>query len=135
MTIKRTDRTRFMTDDKDAFDLWWEWAQKPLDSDLTIPADIHNAVMTLTPESRRDRAMVNAAVRDGTGPVRRADIYDGAAWTEMDIDDLKAAIEHGDSPEEAAEFLCRSGSIDDVARKARELGLKPKGRRPPVGSR
>jgi hypothetical protein len=24
----------------------------------------------------------------------------------MDIDDLKAAIEHGDSPEEAAEFLC-----------------------------
>ena len=133
MTIKRTDRE--MTDDKDAFDLWWEWAQKPLDSDLTIPVHIHNAVMTLTPESRRDRAMVNAAVRDGTGPVRRADIYDGAAWTEMDIDDLKAAIEHGDSPEEAAEFLCRSGSIDEVARKARELGLKPKGRRPSVGSR
>src|SRR3981081_309526 len=102
-----------MTNNKDAFDLWWEWAQKPLDSDLTIPAHIHNAVMTLTPESRRDRAMVNAAVRDGTGPVGRADIYDGAAWTEMDIDDLKAAINHGDSPEEAAEFLCRSGSIDD----------------------
>jgi hypothetical protein len=133
MTIKRTDRE--MTDDKDAFDLWWEWAQKPLDSDLTIPAHIHNAVITLTPESRRDRATVNAAVRDGTGSVRRADIYDGAAWTEMDVDDLKAVIEHGDSPEEAAEFLCRSGSIDDVDRKARELGLKPKGRRPSVGSR
>jgi hypothetical protein len=57
-----------MTNNKDAFDLWWEWAQKPLDSELTIPAHIHNSVMTLTPESRRDRAMVNAAVRDGTGP-------------------------------------------------------------------
>jgi hypothetical protein len=27
------------------------------------------------------------------------------------------------SIEEAAEFLCRADSIDDVARKARELGL------------
>jgi hypothetical protein len=24
--------------DKDAFDLWWEWADKPLESMLTIPA-------------------------------------------------------------------------------------------------
>jgi hypothetical protein len=54
------------------------------------------------------------------------DIYDGANWTEMDVDDLKAAIEGGASIEDAAEFLCRSGSIDDVACKARELGLKPK---------
>jgi hypothetical protein len=23
------------------------------------------------------------------------DIYDGAPWTEMDIEDLKAAVEHG----------------------------------------
>jgi ATP-dependent DNA ligase len=29
------------------------------------------------------------------------DIYDGADWTEMDIDDLKAAIENGSSIEEA----------------------------------
>jgi hypothetical protein len=35
------------------------------------------------------------------------DIYDGAPWTEMDIDDLKAAIESGASIEEAA-FLCRA---------------------------
>ena len=28
----------------DAFDRWWQWAQKPLDSPLTIPADIHHAV-------------------------------------------------------------------------------------------
>jgi hypothetical protein len=54
------------------------------------------------------------------------DIYDGAEWTEMeDIDDLKAAIESGRSIEEAAEFLCRAGSVDDVARKCEELGLRP----------
>jgi hypothetical protein len=53
------------------------------------------------------------------------DIYDDADWSEMDIEDLKASIEGGASIEDAAEFLCRSGSIDDVARKARELGLKP----------
>jgi hypothetical protein len=56
------------------------------------------------------------------------DIYDGADWTEMDIDDLKAAIESGRSMEEAAEFLCRADSVDDVARKCEELGLKPKAR-------
>jgi hypothetical protein len=39
------------------------------------------------------------------------DIYDGADWTEMDIDDLKAAIESGRSIEEAAQFLCRAGSV------------------------
>jgi hypothetical protein len=54
------------------------------------------------------------------------DIYDGADWTEMDIDDLKSAIESGSSIEEAAQFLCRADSVDDVARKCEELGLKPK---------
>jgi hypothetical protein len=54
------------------------------------------------------------------------DIYDGAPWTEMDIDDLKAAIESGRSIEEAAQFLCRAASVDDVARKCAELGLRPK---------
>jgi hypothetical protein len=54
------------------------------------------------------------------------DIYDGAEWTKMDIEDLKAAIEHGRSIEEAAEFLCRADSVDDVARKCEGLGLKPK---------
>ena len=33
----------------------------------------------------------------------------------MDIDDLKAAIEHGSSIEEAAEFLCRADSVDEFA--------------------
>jgi hypothetical protein len=51
------------------------------------------------------------------------DIYDGAEWTEMDIEDLKSAIEHSRSIEEVAEFLCRSP--DDVARKCAELGLTP----------
>jgi hypothetical protein len=54
------------------------------------------------------------------------DIYDGADWIEMDIDDLKAAIECGSSREEAAQFLCRADSVDDVARKCQELGLTPK---------
>jgi hypothetical protein len=48
---------------KDAFDLWWEWAEKPLDSMLTIDASIHYAVSALAPEQRCDRAMVNEAVR------------------------------------------------------------------------
>jgi hypothetical protein len=47
----------------DAFDRWWQWAEKPLDSPLTIPAEIHEPVMQLTPEDRRDRAKVNEAVR------------------------------------------------------------------------
>jgi hypothetical protein len=32
------------------------------------------------------------------------DIYDGEEWTGMDIEDLKAAIEHCHSIEEVAEF-------------------------------
>jgi hypothetical protein len=47
---------------KDAFDQWWEWAEKPLGSFVTIPADVHNAVMELSEEDRHDRAKVNAAV-------------------------------------------------------------------------
>jgi hypothetical protein len=50
-------------DQKDAFDLWWKWAEKPLDSPLTISAEIHEAVMALPPEERRDRAKVNEAAR------------------------------------------------------------------------
>jgi hypothetical protein len=49
---------------KDSFDLFWQWAEKPLDSLLTIPAEIHEAVMALSPEERRDREKVNQAVRE-----------------------------------------------------------------------
>jgi hypothetical protein len=38
----------------------------------------------------------------------------------MDIRDLTAAFKHGDTIEEAAQHLCRSGTI---RRKAEELGL------------
>ena len=38
-----------------------EWAEKPLDSLLTIPAELHDAVMSLPPEDRLDRAKVNEA--------------------------------------------------------------------------
>jgi hypothetical protein len=48
---------------KDAFDRWWEWAEKPLESTLTIPARVHEAVMRLPPDQRRDRRAVNEAVR------------------------------------------------------------------------
>jgi hypothetical protein len=49
--------------EKDAFDRWWEWANKPVGTYVTIPADIHNAVMGLSPEDRLDRKKVNEAVR------------------------------------------------------------------------
>jgi len=48
---------------KDAFDLWWEWAEKPLDDVLTIDEDIHCAVLQLSPKDRPDRDKVNEAVR------------------------------------------------------------------------
>lgn len=46
---------------KDAFDAYWEWASKPLDSPLTISAGLHQAVTALSPEDQRDRAKVNRA--------------------------------------------------------------------------
>ena len=48
----------------ETFDLWWEWAEKPADSMLMIPVEIHDAVMALLPEERRDRTTVNNAVRN-----------------------------------------------------------------------
>jgi hypothetical protein len=44
-----------MTNNKDAFDLWWEWADKPVDNKPTIGAAIYDA---LPPDERRDRAKV-----------------------------------------------------------------------------
>ena len=61
---------------KDAFDQWWEWANKPVASSLTIPAEIHDAVMMLTDEERKDRAIVNETVRTGRGPLRPAGTAD-----------------------------------------------------------
>jgi hypothetical protein len=60
--------------------------------------------------------------------VQPMDIYDGHPWTEMDIEDLTAALKSGSTIEDAAQHLCRSGTVEDVRRKAEELGLKYKGR-------
>jgi hypothetical protein len=47
----------------DAFDRFWQWAEKPLDSPLTIPVELHRAVMELAPEDRRNREKVNEAAK------------------------------------------------------------------------
>jgi hypothetical protein len=47
--------------EKDAFDTWWTWAQKPHESFLMIDADIHFPIMELSPEDRRDREKDNEA--------------------------------------------------------------------------
>jgi hypothetical protein len=62
----------------DAFDLWWEWADKPVDNKPTIDAAIYDAVMALPPDERRDRAKVNDAVREGLklGDQRAAETAD-----------------------------------------------------------
>ena len=52
-----------MNDNKDAFDLWWEWVQKPRESILMIDGNIHYPAMELSPEGRRNREKVNEAVR------------------------------------------------------------------------
>ena len=56
----------------------------------------------------------------------KIDANDEKPWTEMDIRDLMAALRSGDTIEDAAQHLCRSGTVDDVRRKAEELGLKYK---------
>ena len=56
------------------------------------------------------------------------DANDGKPWTEIDVRGLMAALRVGDTIEEAAEHLCRSGTIKDVRHKAEALGLKYKSR-------
>jgi hypothetical protein len=44
------------------FDRFWQWADKPLDNSLlTIPAELHRAVMGLAPDDRRSREKVDDA--------------------------------------------------------------------------
>ena len=57
----------------------------------------------------------------------RTDLYDGAPWSDIDVNDLRAELERGRSIETVAEFLCRSGSAREVRRKAAELGLNVAG--------
>jgi hypothetical protein len=52
------------------------------------------------------------------------DINDGKPWSEMDVFDLRNSLAYGRSIEEVAGFLCRSGTVEEVRRKAEELGLQ-----------
>jgi hypothetical protein len=62
-----------MTDQKDAFDLWWEWkAAKDRLGRSAIQDEIYEAMMTLTPQERTDRAVVNETVRTQSSPLRPA---------------------------------------------------------------
>jgi hypothetical protein len=54
----------------DAYDRFWQWAEKPPESLLTIPAELHHAVMTLATEHRRDRTKVNAVAAGAAGSER-----------------------------------------------------------------
>lgn len=54
----------------DAFDRFWQWANKPTESPLTIPAELHQAVMELAPEDRGDRTTVNRAAARAPDPER-----------------------------------------------------------------
>jgi hypothetical protein len=51
------------------------------------------------------------------------DLNDGKPWSEMDLFDLRNSLAYGRSIEEVAGFLCRSGTVEEVNRKAEELGL------------
>jgi hypothetical protein len=51
------------------------------------------------------------------------DLNDGKPWSEMDLFDLRNSLAYGRSIEEVAGFLCRSGTVEEVKRKAEELGL------------
>jgi len=51
------------------------------------------------------------------------DINDGKPWSEMDLFDLRNSLAYGRSIEEVAGFLCRSDTVEEVRRKAEELGL------------
>lgn len=51
------------------------------------------------------------------------DFNDEKPWSEADIFDLRRALKGGDTLEEAAAFLRRTGTVPDVARKADELRL------------
>ena len=52
---------------KDAFNTFWQWANKPSDSYLTIDSDLHHAVTSLPKEDWEDREKVNAAVEKQKG--------------------------------------------------------------------
>jgi hypothetical protein len=57
------------------------------------------------------------------GASSRAGCADGKPWSEMDLFDLRNSLAYGTSIEEVAGFLWRSGTVEEVKRKAEELAL------------
>jgi hypothetical protein len=51
------------------------------------------------------------------------DTNDGKPWDKEELDDLEHCLKGGGTIEEAARFLCRSGTVEEVRQKAKELGL------------
>jgi hypothetical protein len=63
-------------------------------------------------------------MRDPIRDYDSRDLNDFKDWSVMDIADLRNHAEFGASLKETASFLCRAGSLEDVAQKAKEFGLK-----------
>jgi hypothetical protein len=56
--------------------------------------------------------------------VDTGDANDNEPWSLTDDDDLIEAVSAGATLDEVASFLCRSGNLLDVAKRAMALGLK-----------
>jgi hypothetical protein len=56
----------------------------------------------------------------------KIDACDGEPWTEIEVRHLRVCLNSGDTIEQAAAFLYRSGTVEDVRRKAEERGLSYK---------
>jgi hypothetical protein len=56
-----------------------------------------------------------------SGSAERMDANSGEPWSEMDIQDLRASLDFGNTYADAASMLCRDEH--EVRQKARELGL------------
>ena len=54
------------------------------------------------------------------------DINDHKPWSQMDLRELRHALAWGESIQEAAHSLGRSGTLSEVKLKAKELGLLSK---------
>lgn len=51
------------------------------------------------------------------------DLNDGKPWSDMDVEDLRRAVESNWTIEDAARLLCRETAVSEVEAKALELGL------------